>query len=86
MRFAFVQHQQAGKPAIEQQIFGQMVCVGGALEQFDLCQHFEFFALFVEIDEIVGANGVRYGRMDHGQIGEKGAEIRYRAVTDVQIL
>ena len=52
------------------------VCLGGPLEELDLREHLELLAPLVEVDESLVGDGVGDGRVDHGQVGEEGAQVR----------
>ena len=58
-----------------------VVGVGGTLQQFDLRQNFELFSTLIKVDQPVGDH-VPDGRVNHGQVGQKGAEVWNRSVTD----
>ena len=56
------------------------VCLGCALEELDLREHLELLAPLVEVDESLVGDGVRDGRVDHGQVSQEGTQVRDRAV------
>lgn len=86
MCFTLIQYQQTREPTVEKLIFGQMVGICSALQQFNLGQHFELFTLLIEVDEIVGANRIRNSCMNHRQIRQKSAQIRNRSMAYMHVL
>ena len=47
-----------------------------------LSQDLKLLPPLVEVDELLLGDGVRDGRVDHSQVGQKGAQVGNRAVAD----
>ena len=57
-----------------------LVGVCSSLQQLYLCNDFELFPPFVEVDEAVC--DIFDCGIDHGEVGEKGAEVGDRPITN----
>lgn len=82
VRFSVVNNWQRVEPPIEIRIRLKVVCVRSTLVQFNRRKYFELLASLVKVDQSVRRE-IRNRRVDHGQIREKSAKIRYRTVVQV---
>lgn len=77
-----VQHDDWMEPAIEKRIHTEIVGICRALKKPNSSENFELLATFVEINEAV-CYRVGDRSIDHSEVGEECAQVRYRSVTDV---